>query len=178
MFNKMKLFSGASFKMLSVLALDSMRVFVQRELAKEAGVSVGSASENLPALIELGLVRREKKGNVYLLRYNADSVVARQFKVLLNVIELIDLVESLKPHVKRVVLYGSAASGTDVKDSDIDLFILATDKKKAADTVNSYKTDRWLSPLIVDVNELTLMRKQDAPLYEETQKGIVLWETE
>jgi len=28
------------------------------------------------------------------------------------------------------------------------------------------------------VNEFTLLRKQDAPLYEEIQKGIVLWETE
>jgi len=178
MFNKLKIFSGASLKMLSVLALDPMRAFVQRELAKEAGVSVGSASENLPALIGLGLVHREKRGKVYLHRYNAESVVARQFKVLINVIELQDLVESLKPYVKRVVLYGSTASGTDVKDSDIDLFVLATDKKEATAKVNRYKTDRWLSPLIVDVNEFTLLRKQDAPLYEEIQKGIVLWETE
>jgi hypothetical protein len=38
------------------------------------------------------------------------------------------------------------------------------------------KSERKISPIILDVNEFMKMKKEDEPLYERIDRGIVLWE--
>ena len=46
MFKELKFITGSALKILYALALDPMRAFYQREMAKEAEVSVGSANRS------------------------------------------------------------------------------------------------------------------------------------
>ena len=178
MFKKLKFITGSALKILYALASDPMRVFYQREIAKEAKVSVGSANRTLKALVEKELVTKEKRGKIFLYKFNTENPVARQIKILFNVNELDDLVRTLRKFSRRIIFFGSCAEGNDVKDSDIDLFVLTSDKRTARKTINSYKASKKITPIIVDTNDFAKMRNEDKPLYDSILKGIRLWETE
>ena len=113
-------------------------------------------------------------------RLNLRNAVTRQLKVLFNVYSLDDLIESMKPDCKRVLLFGSCSEGTDVKDSDIDIFVLTNEKDKVKLKISTYqkKMERRIAPIIVNSNEFVKLRKEDKPLYERILKGITLWESE
>ena len=160
------------------MAFDPLRLYYQREIANEANISVGSANRVLPDLVRNGLVTKEEKGKIHIYRYNIDDPAARQLKVLFNVLELKEMVEGIKPHAKRVIMFGSCSGGTDVKDSDVDLFILTDEKNVVAEKVRSFSLRRLISPIIVDANDYVNLRNQDRPLYDEVLRGIKLWERE
>ena len=176
MFNKLNLFTASSLKLLYALASDPMRSFYQREVAGEAHVSVGSANRILRGLVDRGLIDREKKGKIYLYRFNVDNPVSRQLKVLFNIMEVEELVGMLQNLTTRVILFGSCAEGMDVKESDIDLLVLTNEKKTVSEIISQYKSKRRLSPIIVNANDFTKLRNDDRPLYNEIMRGITLWE--
>jgi len=178
MFQKMKFITRPALKILHELSSDPMRAFYQREVAKEAEVSVGSANRALKILVEKELVTKERKGKVLLYKFNTESPVAKQLKILFNVNELDELVRTLKKYSKRVILFGSCAEGNDVRDSDIDLFILTNEKGAVRRIVNSYEASRKIASIIVDANDFAKMRSEDKPLYGNILRGIRLWETE
>lgn len=178
MFKKLKFITGSALKILYVLALDPMRAFYQREIAKEAEVSVGSANRTLRVLTEKELATKERRGKIFLYRFNTENPVGKQMKILFNIIELDELVRSLRNHSKRVILFGSCAEGNDVKDSDIDLLVLTNERGVVRSIISSYEISRKVAPIIVDANGLVKMRNEDKPLYDEILGGIRLWETE
>lgn len=139
---------------------------------------MGSANRILRRLVDRGLVNREKKGKIYLYRFNVDNPVARQLKVLFNVIEVEELIDMLQPLSRRVILFGSCAEGRDVKESDIDLFVLTSEKETISEKIGRHESGRRLAPIIVDVNDFTKLRNEDRPLYDEVMRGITLWERE
>lgn len=165
-------------KVLYTLAFDPLRLYYQREVANEADISVGSANRVLPDLVSNGLVMKEEKGKIHIYRYNIDDPAARQLKVLFNVLELKEMVEGIKPHAKRIIVFGSCSRGTDVKDSDVDLFILTDEKDVVTESLRSFNIRRSISPIIVDANDYVNLRNQDRPLYDEVLGGITLWERE
>lgn len=178
MFKKLNFITGSSLKILYVLAADPMRAFYQREVAKESKVSVGSANRTLKVLVDRELVTKERRGKVFLYRFNTENPIARQMKILFNVNELYELVKKLKKRSKRIILFGSCAEGSDVKDSDIDLFVLTDEKSAVRKIINSYETPRKIAPIVVNANDFAKMRSEDRPLYDEVLRGIKLWEIE
>jgi len=178
MFKKLNFITGSTLKILHTLASDPMRAFYQREVGKEAKVSVGSANRTLKVLTDKELVIKEKRGKILLYKFNTESPVAKQIKILFNVNELDELVRNLKEYSKRIILFGSCAEGNDVKDSDIDLFVLTNEKDTVRKTINSYNTSRKIAPIIVNVNDFAKMRTEDKPLYDNILRGIKLWEKE
>lgn len=167
-----------SLKALYVLSSDPFRSYYQREVAEEARISVGSANRVLPNLVKRELIDKEEKGKIHLYRYNLDDPVARQLKVLFNILELKGLVKQIQPHSKRVILYGSCSEGRDVKNSDIDLFILTDDKETVTEKINRYRMRRKVSPMLVNAKEFISLKNRDKPLYDEIQRRIVLWDQE
>ena len=169
-----------SIRILAAIADDPERELYQREIAKLAKVSIGATSQKLRKLSENGLVSSRKSGRMIFYRYNLYDPVARQLKILLNVSAVHEMVHELRDHAKRVILFGSCAEGTNVKGSDIDLFVLAEDGKKAREITSAYgaKLSRKVSPIIVSANEFRQLRSKDRPLYERITKGIVLWESQ
>ncbi len=152
--------------------------FHEREVLRGTGTSKGSANRILRRLAALSILLRTKKGHMVFYRLNAGDPVVKQIKALRNVWMLRPVIEGLKESSRRVILFGSCAEGTDVAGSDIDILILTTDKKSAKENVSSYnrRSERPLAPVIVGAEEFALMRKEDRPLFERIDKGIVLWE--
>jgi len=176
----MNFLTSKGLQILYFLLSEPMEQFYGREIARRTSVSVGAVNQFLRKFYKIGLVEMTKQGKTNLYRANLKNPIARQFKVLFNVLTLNQLIEKLKEDSDRIVLFGSCAEGTDVKDSDIDLFILTSKIETIQREVRLYerKIDRRIAPIIVNSNELAKMKTKDKPLYERISKGITLWERE
>ena len=166
--------------MLALLMDDPMREFYQREIARMARVSVGATNQILRVLSDREIVTKERRGRMFFYKYNLKNPVARQLKILFNVGNLDELVKQLRGHSKRIILFGSCAEGSDVKDSDADLFVLTNEKTKARETIDRFRerTNRRVAPIILSANEFVALRSKDKPLHDRILGGIVLWQVE
>ena len=175
MFKKMNQFSKTGIKLLSYLVKNPSREMYQREIARETGISIGAVNQYLGEFLKMDVVSRKKRGKMLFYSLNLDNPVVRQFKVFLTVTELNPLIERIKTDSDKVILFGSCSDGTDVEESDVDLFILTENKKIIREELSRFKLERKLSPIIVNSNEFVKLRKEDKPLYERIIKGIELW---
>ncbi len=150
----------------------------EREVMRKAQTSKGSAGRSLKKLSEAGVLEKERKGRMVFYRLNMKSATARQLKVLFNVYSLKELVNGIRSECKKIILFGSCSEGTDSNESDIDLFILTTEKNTVKNKVNSYELNRRIGPVIVNTTEIVELREKDKPLYDRILKGITLWEAE
>lgn len=173
-------YSAATMAMLDALGQDPETKYHVRAAAEKAKISVGAASMILHSLEGSGMLTAEQTGNMRLYQYNLFSPLARQFKVLFNIGSLKPLADMLIEAAERVVLFGSAAEGTDVRESDIDLFILTQHSRLVKEIlgrfVRKYSYSRPLSPIIMDAVGFAKLRRQDPSLYENILRGRVLWE--
>ncbi len=146
---------------------------------RATGISKGSANRILRKFAELSLLARAEKGRMVFYRLNTGDPFVKLMKAAENAWVLRPFVEGLKESTRKVILFGSCAEGTDGAESDIDILILTDDKKSAKEKVGAFnrKADRPIAPIIVDMNEFAMMRKEDGPLYERIDRGITLWET-
>lgn len=142
------------------------KVFTVRGLAKDAGVSPSEASLILRELEEAGAVKLQPVGRSYLVTPNEKSfVLQRIIKPLVRAesetLEQLrnQLKRVFKPWVKRreitsVYLFGSVVSGEEKKDSDVDIFIISNNSRKAneaaakAQAQISASFNKKISPLI------------------------------
>ncbi|MCL5318416.1 MAG: nucleotidyltransferase domain-containing protein [Thaumarchaeota archaeon] len=167
-------------KVVTQMCEDPMKEYYQRELARASKVSVGLTNQLLRELAQLQFVTQEKRGKMNFYRLNLKNPVVRQFKVLLNVDSLYGLVKTISKDSRKVILFGSASQGTDVKESDIDLFVLASDKRQVRKEMSQFNrsSERKIVPIIVDANESVKLKRDDSALYENIERGVVLWEAE
>jgi len=151
----------------------------EREVLRRVKISKGSANKILRQLASLALLTRAEKGRMVFYRLNADDPFVKQMKALLNIWVLRLFVQGLKESARRIILFGSCAEGTDAAESDIDILILTDEKKLAQNRVSAFnrKSERPIAPIIVSMEEFARMRKEDKPLFERIDRGIVLWET-
>jgi predicted nucleotidyltransferase len=180
LFMAMKLTDGVEMKILTVLAWEPDREFYQREIARLADVSVGATSQRLREIVEGGLVSARESGRMIFYRYNLDDPVARQLKILLTMNLIHGLVRDLAPYSRRVLLFGSCATGTDVLESDIDLLIVSQEAKKVRNIVCAHadRIGRKISPVVMSANQYRQLRSKDRALYDRIDSGISLWEAE
>ena len=179
MFRKMN-YTTVTLKVLEYMARDPSGAHHVREVAEEAGVSVGAASITLRALRGQHLVKADERGASKFYSIDLSNPAAREFKILFTILGLKDLIDALKEHAERVVLFGSSAEGTDEKDSDVDLYVLAQNKIAIKEAIRRFqkKLVRSLSPIIVDALGNIRLRKEDRALFDEISRGKVLWERE
>jgi len=174
----MDFITPTSLKVLAFFLADPMGEFHEREVLRNVGISKGSANRILRRFAELALLKRNKKGRMVFYRLNADDPFVKQMKVLSNVWELRPFIQELREGVKKVVLFGSCAEGTDVAESDIDLLLVTDEKPFMKERISAFNRQNRgpIAPIIVDLSEFMKIRKEDKPLFERIDRGIALWE--
>ena len=174
----MNLITPTSLRLLQMLLRDPMERYHGREIARRTGVSAGGANQMLRSFANLGLLSREKQGRMLFYRTKMDNPVVRQLKVLLTLFQLDDLIKRTKPFSDRIILFGSSAEGTDVKESDIDLLLLTNERSQLADLVHKFstKSQRRIAPIILDPQGFSKLRREDSALFDRVSRGIVLWQ--
>jgi predicted nucleotidyltransferase len=158
---------------------DPMKERHEREVVREAKVSKGSANSILRKLDSLGFLTRVMKGRMVFYSLNTSNPMVKQFKVLKNVYVLETLLNLLKQYSRKIMLFGSCSQGTDVMESDIDLLVYSNEEDEVKKIIGNYNRGhrRKIAPIIVDANGYIRLKREDKPLYENIERGILLWET-
>ena len=127
------------------------------------------------------MLERDQKGKTYLYRISSISpifCVLSQFKVLNNLINLFPLLKKIIPFSEKIILFGSASRGEDLKNSDIDLFVIAHDDKEINKLIKKYSADRKIQIIIRTPIDYIKLEQTDSIFYNEINSGIVIWEKE
>lgn len=170
-------------KILSFFVLHPGASFYEREIARKAGLSPSSTHHVLERLYLAGVINRKQNGRMYFYSIDKTDPYLKEFKSLANLLLIEPLVERLKGLSHRIVLFGSWAQGSDNEDSDIDLFIVSSEKEKALSVVNKFSYsaklyNRKVQPIINAPEELLKKGKEERVFLEQVEKGKVLWERE
>lgn len=163
-------------QILTFLADHPDRSFFDKEIAQATRLSAGATNKALRELAQEGYIDQEKKGRMRFYSVDLANPIIRQFKVLLNVTIIYPLVQKLKKVAKRVVLFGSAAEGTNIRESDIDLFALTNNPKQIAELVHKSPLAEKIQLVAKKPVDFASLKKRDPVFYEEIERGIVLWE--
>ena len=84
------------------------------------------------------------------------------------------VVVQLHPLARRVVLYGSAAEGLDTAESDLDLFIVAPNRKSVRAVLEDTIDGRRIQAVIVSEQELAVLKSEDPTFFAQIQQGLIL----
>jgi len=168
-------------KVLSFLAKFSDQEYHEREIAREIGISYGSANRVLNDLAVQGLLMRRRAGKMLFYSFNKSDPIFKPFKIFISIALLRPLIEKMRSFASEVVLYGSCARGEDASKSDVDLCIISEDKEEALRLIRSYKFLKGfehvkIEPVILSPVELLKSEKDDREFLSLVREGIVLWD--
>ncbi len=175
---KDKLLNAVPLKIFTYLCRVPHLPHYERQIARSVEASVGATNQTLKLLLSMGVVTREKKGQLYLYCIITDHPIVREFKKFKNILDLNPLLLRIKEVSNKIVLYGSCATGEDTLESDIDLFVVSKEKEKILREIRKQAREerREIRSIIVNVEEYLSMRNNKELILEEVDKGIVLYE--
>ena len=171
-----EIFATSQGQVLRFLARHIGQSFYEQELVEHTDVSRSAVNLATRSLYQAGLLLRERRGRMNFYAVDDRHPFVRQFKVLDTVARLEPLLRKLRPLARRVALFGSSAEGTDAADSDVDLFILASDRSQVMAAISHARFDRRIQPVVVNNQELAAMKEKESAFYTQVQRGITLWE--
>ncbi|MFC1632240.1 nucleotidyltransferase domain-containing protein [Candidatus Omnitrophota bacterium] len=163
-------------KVLDFLIQNPGNQFLAREVQKTIKISKGGVNLSLRKLAKQKLVRREKRGKIFLYSVDHTQPVIKQLKVLKNIELISPLINKIKNLSKKIILFGSCGRGEDDSKSDIDLFVLTNSLKDVEGIVKKTKPGRGLQLITRTPLEFTEMEKKEPIFFEEVSRGITLWE--
>jgi len=170
------LFSASQARVLLFLARNSGRTFFEREIVEAAGVSRSAVNLAARALHEAGLIRCERRGRMNFYTVNDPHPFIRQFKVLDTLASLELVLGDLRPLSRQIILFGSCAEGTNTRESDIDLFILSSEREKTMKIIGRHLAMLPIQPVIMNNQELVESKEKDAAFHAQVKRGLVVWE--
>ena len=164
-------------KVLSFLLNHPSRSYMEKEIVKATKVSKSAANEALKELAKDKFVLQEKKGRMSFYSVDLNDPVIRRLKSTENVSLLKPLIEQLKKNSQKIILFGSFAEGTNVEESDIDLFILSNRPDSVQKVIQKSPLAEKIQPVIKKPSEFIGFDKKKPLFYQEIERGIILWET-
>lgn len=164
-------------KTLDLLVQHPGRQFLASEIQKAIKISKGGVNLSLRELVKEGLVKREKRGKIFLYSVDHTQPVIKQLKVLKNIEILDPLVNKVKGLSEKIILFGSCARGEDALKSDIDLFVLTNSPGEVEGLLKKHKLSKGLQLIIRTPVAFAEMEKKEPVFFEEVFRGITLWES-
>jgi len=164
-------------KVLSFLSNHPSRSYMEKEIVKATKVSKSAVNEALKELARDKLILQEKKGRMSFYSVDLNDPVIRRLKSTENVSLLKPLIEQLKKNSQKIILFGSFAEGTNVEDSDIDLFVLSDQPDSVQKVIQNSPLAEKIQPVIKKPSEFIGLDKKKPLFYQEIERGVILWET-
>ena len=163
-------------KVLSFLLNHPSRSYMEKEIVKATKVSKSAVNEALKELAKDKLVLQEKKGRMSFYSVDLNDPVIRRLKCTENVSLLKPLVEQLKKISQKIIFFGSFAEGTNIEESDIDLFVLSNQPDIVQRIIQKSSLAEKIQPVIKKPAEFIGFDKKKPLFYQEIERGIILWE--
>ena len=149
---------------------------MEKEVVKATKVSKSAVNEALKELAKDKLILQEKKGRMSFYSVDLNDPIIRRLKSTENVSLLKPLVEQLKKVSQKIILFGSFAEGTNIEESDIDLFISSNQPENAQRIVQKSPLAEKIQPVVKKPAEFINLDKKKPLFYQEIERGIILWE--
>ena len=147
---------------------------MEAEIVSATGVGRSAVNLAVRDLADSGFIDCESRGRTRFYSTDPADLVVRQFKVWETALNLQPLVEQLRPFTRRVVLFGSAAKGLDTAGSDLDLFIIAPNRKSVRAVLEDTVDGRRIQAVIVSEQELAVLKSEDSTFFTQVQQGLIL----
>lgn len=166
----------APLKLLTFFLENPSAKFSQKELRQKVKLAKATATKWMNFLEKQNFIEVERVGVTKLCSLSRKNPIIKQLKKLENLLSLVKLKEITSEHNVIVCLYGSAARGEDVEDSDIDILMLGKIKKEQIiQEINklSEKIGRKIKIEIFTEQEWSQMAKKDPAFYERVEKDKV-----
>lgn len=163
-------------KILNFLAIHLGEEYYDRQISHLTGVSSAGTNFALRDLVTAGLAKREQKGRMYFYSIDRHDIIIKQFKIFQNILTIYPLINNLKKISLKLILYGSSSKGENLKESDLDIFVITINKKEVKDILFKSELKEKLRSIIMSPNELAKLKKNETIFYEEIFNGITLWE--
>ncbi len=163
-------------KVLKSLAKNPSQSLMASEIMKSTKISKAGANIALRELVKAGLIKRSVKGKTHLYQVNFRDPLVRQLKVIETIIQLYPLIEKLQKISQQIILFGSTSRGENLEDSDIDLFILTRAEEDARKTIKKFNHHKKIKAILKNSSSFAKLEREDPTFYQETQRGIILWE--
>lgn len=170
------LFKTNEQKVLAFILSHPGKQFLEKEIREATGLSRSGVNYAMRNLAKKKLLEQNVRGRVNFYWADLSSPVLRQLKILQNLIELSSLLEAVKKVCRKIILYGSAASGTNTDESDLDIFVLADHPEKVFKIFNSSPLREKIQTVVKSPLEYVDLEKKDHAFFEQVNRGIVLWE--
>jgi len=165
-----------ALKVLKYLCENSGKDFTGSAVQKPLGISRAGVFLAMRQLIREGFVKNETRGNTGIYSAEGSNPAVKQFKILMNIVELKGVVEKLGPHMISATLYGSCARGEDMADSDMDIFIISHDPDRVREILKKIKLKRKIQAVIKTPVETADFKQKEALYSREVERGIIVWE--
>jgi predicted nucleotidyltransferase len=123
------LFPAYRRRVLGLLLLRPEEALHGREIARRTSLPAGTVARELTRLTDVGLLKREKRGNQQVYSADTSSPVFNELAgILRKTSGLADvLAQALAPAAKQLrvaFVFGSVAQGREVSASDVDLLLI------------------------------------------------------
>jgi predicted nucleotidyltransferase len=127
------LFGRTRSAVLALLYGQADRSFYTRQIAREAGASVGAVQRELGTLSKAGLIVRDSVGNQVFYQANRNVPVFSEMRALVNktvgVFHILrTALEPLSKQIMVAFVYGSVARQEETAQSDVDLMVVGRAK--------------------------------------------------
>jgi predicted nucleotidyltransferase len=162
-------------KVLRFLTLNRDDSFYDKEVSEHTGLSRGVTNQTLNLFMKAGIVQRERRGRMWFYTLTKSPLI-KSYRIYDNLVALNETVNKLKQVAQRIILFGSAANGSDTAESDIDLFIVSTNKKEVMRIIGELDTDREIKPVALTPVEYAVSRSKDKSFYAQVENGLKLFE--
>jgi len=166
------IYSTSLQKVLYFLLEHPNEKYFDREISRLSGVSKAATNFALRDLMAVNLVSREKKGRMYFYHVDTRKYLIKHLKITQNLINIQPLAQKVKPFSSKVILYGSCAKGENLKDSDIDLFILSREPQRIKDLIYKSPLRRKIQYIVNTPQQLAKLKKDNPVFIKEISNGI------
>ena len=147
---------------------------MEAEIVSATGVGRSAVNVAVRDLADSGCIDCERRGRTKFYSTDPDDLVVRQFKIWETALNLQPVVDQLRPTARKVVLFGSAAEGLDTVESDLDLFIVAPNRKSVRAVLEDTVDGRRIQAVIVSEQELAVLKREDLAFFTQVQRGLIL----
>lgn len=156
-------------RVLGLLLLKPDEALHGREIARRTGLSAGTITRELGKLAEVGLLKREKRGNQQV--YTADTSapiytelasILRKTSGLADV--LVQALALLAPRIHVAFVFGSVARGRENGRSDIDVMLIGdVTFREVVEAFHPTQAalGREVNPKVLTADEFTAKRATD-----------------
>lgn len=168
--------AGVEKKIIQFLSDYPERDFYSQEIANKIKCSKASASNILKSLSEKKMIFKKTKGHMRFYQINPKNPNVKKFKISAILERINPILPRLEKVSKKIILFGSGSRGEQTFNSDIDLFILASDKKETYATLKKLNYALNIKAIAKTFSEWSEMENQEPELYQEIKNGITLYD--